>query len=231
MKNHHRSIYHTYILLFIISISFISCGLNKESTQKKVDKNYIFFLHNRFIENNPPGTYDSVYNVIAEYNEIIRSFKRDGFIVISEVRKPKTDATIYAHKIVAQIDSLLEQGVAPDHITVVGTSKGGYIAQFVSTYAKNPQLNFVFIGCFQDSDIRDIPGINFCGNILNIYEHTDSYGVSAIERKEISRLPIGHFNEIELHTGLKHGFLYLALDDWIKPSKMWAERNYDLKNE
>lgn len=231
MKNHHRSIYRTYILLLLISISFISCSLNKENTQKKVDKNYIFFLHNRFIENNPPGTYDSVYNVKAEYDEIIRSFKRDGFIVISELRKPKTDATTYAKTIVAQIDSLLEQGVASDHITVVGTSKGGYIAQFVSTYAKNPKLNFVFIGCFQDSDIHDIPGINFCGNILNIYEHTDSYGVSAIERKEISPLPIGHFHEIELHTGLKHGFLYLALDDWIKPSKMWAERNYDLKNE
>ncbi|WP_313491669.1 hypothetical protein [Sphingobacterium multivorum] len=172
-----------------------------------------------------------MYNVKAEYDEIIRSFKRDGFIVISELRKPKTDATTYAKTIVAQIDSLLEQGVASDHITVVGTSKGRYIAQFVSTYAKNPKLNFVFIGCFQDSDIHDIPGINFCGNILNIYEHTDSYGVSAIERKEISPLPIGHFHEIELHTGLKHGFLYLALDDWIKPSKMWAERNYDLKNE
>ncbi|MGJ1538007.1 hypothetical protein ACR784_23590 [Sphingobacterium multivorum] len=167
MKNHHRSIYRTYILLLLISISFISCSLNKENTQKKVDKNYIFFLHNRFIENNPPGTYDSVYNVKAEYDEIIRSFKRDGFIVISELRKPKTDATTYAKTIVAQIDSLLEQGVASDHITVVGTSKGGYIAQFVSTYAKNPKLNFVFIGCFQDSDIHDIPGINFCGNILN----------------------------------------------------------------
>jgi hypothetical protein len=84
-----------------------------------------------------------------------------------------------------------------------------YIAQFVSTFAKNSDLNFVFIGSFQDSDIEEFASINFCGNILTIYEKTDIYGVTAIERKKTSKLKIKKFKEIELNTGLKHGFYIL----------------------
>ncbi|HFK5504953.1 alpha/beta hydrolase [Elizabethkingia anophelis] len=230
MRKHRCIIYFNQIILLIIFISSLSCSANKKDGRNGDQKNYIFFLHNKFIENNPSGTFDSVYNVKAEYNEILESFRKDNFIVISERRMPKTDAIIYAKKIVSQIDSLIAKGVSPDHITIVGTSKGGYIAQFVSTYAKNPKLNFVFIGAYQDTDIEDIPEIEFCGNILNIYEKSDEYGVSAIKRYEISKLPIPHFKEIKLNNGLKHGFLYIASDEWIKPSKMWAKRNYNLIN-
>ncbi|MYZ58438.1 alpha/beta hydrolase [Elizabethkingia anophelis] len=230
MKRHQCIIYFNQIILLFIFVSFLSCSVKKKDGRNENEKNYIFFLHNKFIENNPPGTFDTIYNVKAEYNEIIESFRRDDFIVISERRMPKTDGINYAKKIVSQIDSLIAKGVSPDHITIVGTSKGGYIAQFVSTYAKNPKLNFVFIGCFQDSDINEIPGIVFCGNILNIYEKSDEYGVSAIKRYQISKLPIPHFKEVELNNGLKHGFLYIASDEWIKPCKMWAKRNYNLIN-
>ncbi|WP_231128631.1 alpha/beta hydrolase [Chryseobacterium vaccae] len=217
------------ILSALISIISFSCQPHKKTETVPEEKNYVFFLHNKFLENHPSGTISPEYNTKAEYNEILASFRKDGFVVISEKRKPKTDAVMYARKVTAQIDSLTAMGVKPDHITVVGTSKGGYIAQFVSTYAKNPDLNFVLIGCYQNSDIKEIPDINFCGNILTIYEKTDSYGVSAIKRKELSTLPVTRFKEMEINTGLKHGFLYLASDEWILPAKKWAARNYDLK--
>ncbi|WP_334127026.1 hypothetical protein [Empedobacter brevis] len=41
---------------------------------------------------------------------------------------------------------------------------------------------------------------------------------------------INYFEEIELDTGLKHGFLYKALDEWIESDKKWAQRNYE-RNE
>ncbi|WP_278022076.1 hypothetical protein [Flavobacterium ginsengisoli] len=122
----------------------------------------------------------------------------------------------------------MKKGIPPNHITVIGTSKGGYIAQFVSTFVANPDMNFVFIGCFMDTDIDQIPDLNWCGNILTIYEKSDIYGVSAIKRKETSKCKIDHFKEIELNTGLKHGFLYKVADNWIAPSKKWANGNYEL---
>jgi hypothetical protein len=194
----------------------------------KQDQRYIFFFHNKFVEENDLNTAHPEYGK-AEYNEIVNSFKKDNFIVFSEKRKKNTNVADYAEKVAKQIKALIKKGIKPNKITVIGTSKGGYIAQYVSTYLANPDVNFVFIGCFQESDIKEIPDINYCGNILTIYEKSDIYGVSAIKRKETSKLKVNHFKEIELNTNLKHGFLYKALDAWIVPCKKWANGNYDLK--
>ena len=197
------------------------------SQTKNADQAYVFFLHNKFIEENDLNAAHPEYGK-AEYDKILESFRKDNFIVFSQKRKKNTNASDYAEKVVKQIKTLLKKGIAPGKITVIGTSKGGYIAQYVSTYLANPNVNFVFIGCFRDSDIEEIPDINFCGNILTIYEKSDIYGVSALKRKETSKLKINHFKEIELNTNLKHGFLYKALDEWIAPSKKWANGNYEL---
>ncbi|VXB55942.1 MULTISPECIES: alpha/beta hydrolase [Chryseobacterium] len=217
-----------YIIQAFLFLVFIRCQPSKKIQHLETEKNYIFFIHNKFLEENPDETLEKKYNVKAEYNEILKSFNKDGFVVLSEKRKPNTNGIEYAKKIVLQIDSLIQKGIKPNHITVIGTSKGGYIAQFVSTFAKNPNLNFVFIGSYQDTDIHEIPAINFCGNILTIYEKSDVFGVTAVKRKETSKLKINHFKEIELNTGLKHGFLYIASDEWLKPCKMWAKRNYEM---
>ena len=217
-----------YIIQTFLFLVFIGCQSSKHTQNLETEKDYIFFIHNKFLEENSDGTFSDKYNVTVDYNGILQSFKKDGFIVLSEKRIKNTDTKKYAEKIVSQIDSLIKTGVKPNHITIVGTSKGGYIAQYVSTFAKNPNLNFVFIGSFQESDIENYPEINFCGNILTIFEKSDFFGVTAIKRKETSKLKINQFKEIELNTGLKHGFLYIASDEWIKPCKMWAKRKYEM---
>ena len=217
-----------YIIQTFLFFVFIGCQSSKNTQNLETEKDYIFFIHNKFLEENSDGTFSDKYNVTVDYEGILQSFKKDGFIVLSEKRIKNTDTKKYAEKIVSQIDSLIKTGVKPNHITIVGTSKGGYIAQYVSTFAKNPNLNFVFIGSFQESDIENYPEINFCGNILTIYEKSDFFGVTAIKRKETSKLKINQFKEIELNTGLKHGFLYIASDEWIKPCKMWAKRKYEM---
>ena len=217
-----------YIIQTFLFLIFIGCQSSKHTQNLETEKDYIFFIHNKFLEENSDGTFSDKYNVTVDYNGILQSFKKDGFIVLSEKRIKNTDTKKYAKKIVSQIDSLIKTGVKPNLITIVGTSKGGYIAQYVSTFAKNPNLNFVFIGSFQESDIENYPEINFCGNILTIYEKSDFFGVTAIKRKETSKLKINQFKEIELNTGLKHGFLYIASDEWIKPCKMWAKRKYEM---
>jgi hypothetical protein len=213
-------------LIFILTILISFIGFSQEKTPKQ-DQRYLFFLHNKFIEENDLNVAHPEYGK-AEYNEILTSFRKDNFIVYSEIRKKNTNAYDYAEKIAKQINKLLKKGVPPNKITVIGTSKGGYIAQYVSTFVANPDMNFVFIGSFMDTDIEQIPDINYCGNILTIYEKSDIYGVSAIKRKETSTLKINHFKEVELNTNLKHGFLYKALDLWIVPCKKWANGNYEL---
>ena len=134
-----------YIIQTFLFLIFIGCQSSKHTQNLETEKDYIFFIHNKFLEENSDGTFSDKYNVTVDYNGILQSFKKDGFIVLSEKRIKNTDTKKYAKKIVSQIDSLIKTGVKPNLITIVGTSKGGYIAQYVSTFAKNPNLNFVFI--------------------------------------------------------------------------------------
>lgn len=191
------------------------------------DERFIFFLHNRFLEEHGLNEIHPEYGK-TEYLDIIEEFESRGFVVISEIRNGNVNARDYALTVVKKIDSLLKNGILPNKITVVGTSKGGYIAQYVSTLANNPNLNFVFIASFRESDIQNMQDINFCGNILTIYEKTDPNGVSAQKRIKSSRCEIKHFKEIELNTGMGHGFIFKSLKAWINPTVKWAKENYIL---
>jgi hypothetical protein len=210
-------------ICLLIGILFCStlfaCG-------NKNDDKFIFFLHNRFLEEHDLNELHPEFGR-TEYLEIINEFKKSGFEVISEKRNGNVNAREYAGGIVTQIDSLIKNGTDPKNITVVGTSKGGYIAQYVSTLANNPNLNFVFIASFRNVDISNIPEINYCGNILTIYEKSDPFGVSAKVRVDNSSCDIKHFKEIELDTGMGHGFLFKPLKEWIEPTIKWANGNFN----
>src|SRR5579863_9730305 len=96
------------------------------------DVKYLFFLHNKFIESHGLMDKHPSYGRV-EYQEILDHFKMDGFVVISEKRPAGLDEVVHARKVVGQVDSLLALGIKPANITVVGTSTGGYIAQYVSS--------------------------------------------------------------------------------------------------
>jgi len=206
------------------SFLLLYCFLVSLSTSVFGQK-HIFFLHSKFIEQAPLDSIHPVYGK-AEYLEVLDKLKQGGFIVHSEKRDINTVVLAYSKLIISEIDDLLHQNIKPSDITIIGTSKGGYIAQIVSSELKNPLVNFVFIGCYMQSDLVDFPNINYCGNVLCIYEKTDKYGVSSIDRKNTSTLEIPRFFEIELNTGLKHAFLFQTLDAWIIPAMKWANGQY-----
>lgn len=144
-------------------------------------------------------------------------------MVLSEKRPENTDEKIYAGKVVRQIDSLLDVGIHPENITVAGTSKGGNIAQYVSSLSKNPKLNFVFIGSSFKNDITgDDDDITLYGRVLSITEASDTGRIDLSAQPRFERSNLTNFSEITLHTGLHHGFLFKALDVWIVPTEKWA---------
>lgn len=187
---------------------------------------YIFFLHNKFFEDAGAVAVNKDYGPV-NYYDLVNAFKQKGFTVISELRKKDTNGAQYAEKVATEIDSMIKSGVDPSDITVVGTSKGSIIAMLVSVDLQNKDVNYVFIGDCDDEVFENIKAINFCGNILSIYEKTDEYGQTCIKFKNKSTLPIPHYKEIELNTGLKHGFLYKPLPEWVNPSIKWASGDYN----
>ena len=189
---------------------------------------YLFYLHGKIVEDQGAHAKDTINGFGSYlYEDILDAFRKNNFIVVSEVRQKDTDVEMYAKKVKEEIDSLLHKGVAASDITVVGASKGSVIAMLVSSLMKNEHMNFVFMAACNDYNFNSMPQINFCGNILSIYERTDDIGRSCVSFKNRSQQKMPHYKEIELNTGLKHGFIFKPLGEWVKPVTNWANGKYD----
>lgn len=187
-------------------------------------KSYVFFLHNAFLESNGLNDKHPEYGRV-EYKEILDAFSNNGYTVIADIRSNNTNVQQYARKVAMQIDTLIARGAKPENILVVGTSKGGYIAQYVSMYVANPGVSYVFIGACSAGNMSD--DVNYCGNILSIHEKSDKGMGSCEALSKKSSLKVVRFKDIELHTGLKHGFLFRAMPEWLEPCIHWGKHEYD----
>jgi hypothetical protein len=84
-------------------------------------------------------------------------------------------------------------------------------------------VNFVLIAaCSADKGFLNT--VNLHGNILSIYERSDVAHSCSDYRADGTG--IGEWKEVELNTGLKHGFLYRPLNEWVEPTVAWARRKH-----
>lgn len=184
-------------------------------------KNYVFYLHGRIIEEHTllEEATDPSYGVY-NYANILDSLVNKGKnIVISEHRKKLTDVYEYAGFISSQIDTLLKRGVAPNRICVVGASKGGLIAMYVSSIVKNKKVKYVWLACCGD-DIECDSALTPWGFILSIIEKTDKFAGSCYPVYKKNYLQMT-YRELEIYTGLSHGFLYNPNSAWLQPTLNW----------
>lgn len=91
-----------------------------------------------------------------------------------------------------------------------------------STYLENRHVNFVIIAaCSADEGFLDL--VNLHGNVLSVYERSDLAG--SCQRYRTDATGLSEYKEVELNTGLKHGFIYRPIKEWIEPTVAWAQRN------
>lgn len=184
---------------------------------------YLFYLHGRIVEDLGIHAVSREYGEY-QYEQILDRLASDGFIVISEPRAPQTDVEAYAARMVSEIESLLEAGVPPEHITVVGASKGAYIATLTSHLAQNSRLNYVLLATCHPESVQHMRAnhVDLYGSILAIRDYADhDLSGSCEEVFEFSE-GVRRHQEIVLDIGTGHGILYKPLDEWIVPTIEWA---------
>ena len=190
-------------------------------------KQYLFYLHGKIIEDQGIPAVSPDYGEY-EYEAILERLSGLGFVVISEQRLKNADGVKYARRTAEQITDLLETGVPAKNITVVGVSKGSYIAIYASHFLENEEVNFVILGsCHPDEvEILKQNHIFLKGNILSIYDSVDQYAGSCEELFALSESygGLSRHDEIVLNIGTGHGILYKPLDEWILPTVEWAEK-------
>lgn len=188
---------------------------------------YIFYLHGKILEDQGANAVDTIHGYGPyRYFDILDTFVKHHFFVYSELREKNTDPLDFSKSISKRIDSLLHKNVKPENITVIGASKGALIAMLVSDELKNEQINFVIMAACNEETFRSYPKLQLHGHVLSLFEKTDlNYGRSCASLKKRS-LQLKHYKEIELNTGLKHGFLYRPIAQWVNPAMQWANNNY-----
>ncbi len=196
-----------------------------EGTEPK--QRYVFYMHGAWIEQhglNQPHPKHGAYR----YEEILRALEDRAYQVISEVREGEVHPLEYAQRVAGQVRDLLETGVSPGDIVVMGHSKGGQMALMVASVLQAPPLNYVVLaGCgkpgtmFRRSYARFLQqrAQSLQGRILSIYDSADHEAGSC--REAFSPRAGLTTNEIVLHTGQGHGLFYAPGPVWLDKVLEW----------
>ncbi len=207
------------VLLFILAqTATAQRGAILDKVPEHPDRNarYVIYLHGRIIEDQGPRPTHEQWGVY-EYRKILETLASAG-TVISEQRRSGTDMDQFAEHVAQQVRTLIAAGVPPEHITVVGFSKGGGIALRTSARLKNDKVNFVFLAACSGSADLDVRG-----RILSIYESSDDVGRSCAPLFARPK-STAERKEIRIETGGGHGAFYRPRPEWTAPVLEWIKR-------
>ncbi|MES2605863.1 MAG: alpha/beta hydrolase, partial [Pseudomonadota bacterium] len=130
-----------------------------------------------------------------------------------------TEFLPYVDTLESWVIQLLDAGVKPSRITLVGFSRGSHLTAYASARLKDRGINTALLASCLKGDIssNDAPLV-LGGHLLNIYETTDEVGPCD---KLASRSQLLSFREIAITTGKQHGAFFQPLPEWIAPLKAW----------
>ncbi len=117
---------------------------------------------------------------------------------------------------------LLDAGVAGNHVTVVGFSKGGFLALGVSASVASDDVRYAILaGCGSDPDWVARLGPRLRGRFLSLLDDSDRFSPSCDTLFEHA----GRVQEKSEHvfeTGLDHGLFYRPREDWTEALFSWV---------
>lgn len=202
-----------YLISGILFTLLIAC-----STSVQNKKKYVYYLHGRIIEIQGKDAVSPEYGKY-EFDSIVMALSAREQIVIAEVRTENVDYLDYSNKVSTEIDSLINMGVKPIDITIIGASKGAIIASHISNINLNP-INYVLLAGNNEYQEKN-NNWKFHGQVLCFYDLSDSIAGSNYDYWKNKDNYTTKFEQIELKTHLGHGFLYKPLNDWIEPTRKW----------
>ena len=179
---------------------------------------FIIYLHGKIIEDEGVNAEHPEHGRY-EYFETLSFLATSGGQIISEVRPSGADVFEYAEEVTGWITHLLDAGVSPQNISIVGFSKGAGIVILASDMLKNPDINLVLIGICGD-EIKTMTNVSLSGRVLSLFETSDEFGGSCQDLA--ARSPgISEFKEISFSTGEGHGAFYQAESFWLDAVLEW----------
>lgn len=205
------------ILVFLSYFIFSLFSCNPYSSNDR----HIIYLHGKIIEDQGKHAVSEKFGPY-KFDAIVNKLKETGAIVHADIRDNKTNFTKYCQIISKQISQIVESGVPPNLITVIGASKGGVMAMQISSTTVYP-INYVLLGANNKALEKTNKWI-LQGNVLGIYEATDQIAGKNYDYWINRSKQTSHFEQLEIKTGLGHGFIYSPRVEWLDPTLVWINK-------
>ena len=215
-----RSISRTVLLAAALVLSTLAACADEPAER------HLVYLHGRIVQEQQNRRPKNPEFGFYEVDQILDSFRQRGFAVSCEVRPKGMTVAAAANRAVEQVRELMASGVPAQRITVLGASMGSTIALEASVKLRNPELNFGLLGACLSLYVPLLVaehGRGPAGRILAVREKSDETSEPCPpwkgDARSRARLVV---REIVLDTGLRHGFLYRPLPEWVEPVVEWA---------
>jgi dienelactone hydrolase len=181
---------------------------------------YVIYSHGLIVEGDDPKPVSPKYGQY-DFPAIKQAlFDQGGFNLIA-YQRPKSADDSYADMLQSWVQRLLDAGVKPSRITLVGFSRGAQLTALASNGLASAGINTALMAICEDGEVSHAPRLNLGGNLLSIYETSDDLGSCG---KLAARSHLKSFKEVAISTGKKHGAFFQPLPEWIAPLKQWIAK-------
>ena len=232
LLNHGRSLQRTAIgaalaglaAILLAPLSAAALGLPHDvSAQTR----YLFYLHGSWLETKGLDARHPRYGRYR-FNDIVAALRGRGFEVISEVRSGRVRTRDYAKMVASRVTELIARGVPPDHIAVIGHSKGGQMAlETAAIVGDRTGRHVVMAGCaLADGGhhrgyekFLESRAARMRGRMLSLYDRADD--TTGTCEEAFSAASLAGRRETVLETGRGHGLFYAPDPAWIEPVVDW----------
>ncbi|MBE1299335.1 MAG: alpha/beta hydrolase [Alteromonadaceae bacterium] len=186
----------------------------------KASDAYVFYSHGYIVEGDNPTPRDSRFGWGKyDFPAIKKSLADSPFHVIATHRSKNTNPFDYSKSLAKQVRTLLEAGVKPSNITIMGFSRGAFITGLTSNLLKDTPVNTIILAGCGRLVTRQHDDISVYGDVLSVYEASDR--ASTCARLKDKSPDVKSYQEISINTGLSHGAFYRPIPEWIEPVKQW----------
>ncbi|WP_424964529.1 hypothetical protein [Dinoroseobacter sp. S375] len=215
------------IAILALSLAAVTAGAQAQTVLREMPeqvdpaRHYIFYIHGRIVETEGPEAVSERFGPY-DFKGITEGLASRGQTVIAELRAP--GGLDYVDTLATHIRRMQDEGVPARNITVVGFSKGGYMALRVARALQDPEVNFAILaGCIAEAiSGEDLSGDGLDGRLLSMANSADTLGFPCtplFARNTHLASPVS----VVFHEGSGHGLFYAADPVWMTPLLDWIE--------
>ncbi len=149
----------------------------------------------------------------------VRAFEEQGFLVHMMGQGSESD-TDYIFRVRDEVRGLIDRGVPPSAITVLGSGRGSPAAAMVSAATGHRQVNYVMLGRCELA-LTDDPNFRMSGRVLGLRDAEDRNSRSC--RPLWRNSPrVTQRRDVVVHTGLGASLFNAPREAWLRPVAEWS---------